>query len=101
VLLAQGFVKDGDSWYVKNREWFPDALNENSIAIIYERDANGKPTDLGFCSKTEFSELYTDSDKYKSGQIIYLDANKIPMNQVISATKCASGEFVFSQKVRF
>ena len=92
ILSNYGLVKDGDKWYAPNREWFPRAITENDIIIIYGRDAYGKPSNIGFCSKSEFSSLYTDRAKYKDGSIEFIDAENLPKGQVVEATKCASGE---------
>lgn len=92
VLSDYGLVKDGDKWYAPNREWFPRAITEDDIIIVYGRDANGKPSNIGFCSKSEFSSLYTDRAKYKNGSIEFINAENLPKGQVVEATKCASGE---------
>ncbi|MEI8390842.1 MAG: hypothetical protein WCG23_13270, partial [bacterium] len=91
-LKSVGLEKEADGWHVHNREWFPNALDENSIIINYGTLADGRP-DIGFCSKEEFSIIYADTEKYNNGNISYVDANKLQLNQKIKATKCAAGEF--------
>ncbi len=91
-LESLGFKKINGEWHASNTDWFPDEYTNNDIVIIYERNKNGEPTNVGFCSKDEFSKLYTNSDKYENNIIEYIDAHSIPKKQYIKATKCASGE---------
>ncbi len=91
-LQELGFSKINGEWHASNTDWFPDEYTNNDIVIIYERDINGIPNNVGFCSKDEFSRLYTYSDKYEKDIIEYINANSLKEGQLINATKCASGE---------
>ena len=87
-LIAAGLEKEDDGWHVPNRDWFPKAISESDIVIMYG------PNDLGFCSQEEFGMIYAKSDDYKEGRINYIDPKNLKSGEVIDATKCATGEFV-------
>ena len=44
-LVELGFEKEDDGWHVSNREYFPNAISDNDIMVVYG------PNDLGFFSK--------------------------------------------------
>ena len=97
-LIASGLEKETDSdgethWHVPNREWFPDAIDKDSIVINYGIRKDGSP-DLGFCSQEEFANIYADTAKYEEGVVEYINPSSLENGEAVQATKCASGEFV-------
>jgi adenosine deaminase len=91
-LKALGLEKEGDNWYVPNRQYFPNPLGKDSIIINYGRREDGT-ADLGFCSQDEFGKIYADTAQYEQGKIAYVNPADIKNGEVINATKCATGEF--------
>lgn len=91
-LQALELEKEDDGWHVPNRDWFPNTIGESDIVIMYSED------DLGFCSQEEFGRIYANSADYKHGKINYIDPNQLQLNQIIDATKCATGEFCLLQE---
>lgn len=91
-LKLLGLQKEGENWYVPNRQYFPNAIGEDSIIINYGRKGDGT-IDLGFCSQDEFGKIYAYSDQYEKGKITYIKPADIKKGETISATKCATGEF--------
>ena len=91
-LKAYGLQKEGDKWFLPNREYFPNPLDEDSIVINYGRKEDGSQ-DLGFCARKEFEKIYANPEDYEHGQVNYIKAGEIKKGDVIKAVKCATGEF--------
>jgi adenosine deaminase len=91
-LKALGLEKEDGRWYVANRQYFPNPIDEDSIIINYGRKEDGT-VDLGFCSQEEFKKIYAFTDQYEQGNITYIDPAAINKGEIINATKCATGEF--------
>jgi hypothetical protein len=87
-LLKLGLVEENGKWYMPHREWFPNPVTENDIVIIYDEAAK----DIGFCSKTEFNEIYVYTSAYEKGEIEYIDTAKLDLGVVVEATKRSSGQ---------
>jgi hypothetical protein len=93
-IEALGLVRDTDGWHLPfpNREWFPDAIDEDQILIEYGTRSDGTK-DIGFCTKEEFSRIYADTSQYDEGSINYIEAANLEKMQPVRATKHAVSEF--------
>ncbi len=91
-LKALGLEKEGEYWFVSNRQYFPNPIGEDSIIINYGRKEDGT-VDLGFCSQEEFQKIYADTKQYDQGEINYINPTTLKKGELVDATKCATGEF--------
>jgi adenosine deaminase len=94
-LQELGLHKENDQWYTTSpdsqyRNWFPNPISDSDIAIVYDKNDGN----IGFCSQEEFSQIYADTVTYdEKNEINYINPEESPRNEIIKATKCATGEF--------
>ncbi len=92
ILNEIGMDKIKGEWYSPNKASFPRTLTKDDVIIIYGRDKEGKPNDIGICSKKEFSKIYTNSEKYEQGNIEFINPDNIEKGKISDAIKCSSCE---------
>ncbi|MBT5346278.1 hypothetical protein HOJ01_03680 [bacterium] len=62
-LKELGLIKENGNWYVKNRKYFPNPVNKNSILIKYNEN------DIGHCSTKDFLAKYVNYEEFKQKNI--------------------------------
>ena len=94
-LIEAWFEKwlDGKRYNTIHRDWYPNALSENDVIYIYERDGDGKVKDSGFWPQYELSKLYVRSEDFDNDNMRFINPHEMTPGQVIYGKKCTSGTF--------